>query len=49
MNRFKRAERDRGFDGTSLPTATITIHPPLAAAERGCFVLQTPPGRRVVS
>jgi CelD/BcsL family acetyltransferase involved in cellulose biosynthesis len=50
MNRFKLAEIDRGFDGTSLAAATITIYPSLAAAESAwraavkrcaCFVFQT--------
>jgi CelD/BcsL family acetyltransferase involved in cellulose biosynthesis len=50
MNRYKLAALDRGFDGTSLATATITIYPSLAAAEStwraavehcACFVFQT--------
>ena len=49
MDRSKRAERDRGFDGTSLATATIAIHRPLAAAESGSLSFQTLPGRRVMS
>lgn len=49
MNRYKRAALDRGFDGTSLAEATITIHPSLAAAESGCLLFQTLAGRRVMS
>jgi CelD/BcsL family acetyltransferase involved in cellulose biosynthesis len=50
MQRVKLAELDRGFDGTSLATATILIYPSLSAArdvwraaveQCACFVFQT--------